>query len=83
MESGKIANKIFEPSSGGSGTRLNTMSIKLAYTTIARYETTGLAAYSVACKTRKIKAVAAANKKLAAGPAKPTSAGPHFWFLRL
>ena len=70
---GKIAYNIFDPSSGGIGTRLKTINKILAYTII--YKNSVKAEIG---KNLISMAKAKAKEKLDKGPATATKAGPHF-----
>ena len=71
---GKSANKTFEPSSGGMGTKLKIASRILTKTIRLIIYRRGRVKYEPA--NLNIKAKIMAIKKLEAGPAAPTSAGP-------
>lgn len=77
---GKIEKSIFDPSSGGIGTRLNTA--KTRFVIITRTEIYRKLEENTRpnlIKIPKNKAI----KRLEAGPARATNASPHLWFFRL
>ena len=78
IESGSMANKTFDPSKGGIGTKLNTINKIFAYTISPRSETKLLAGKNLTIIPNTI-----ATTKFAIGPAAPTNAGPHLRSLKL
>lgn len=76
--SGKTANKIFDPSSGGIGTRLNMARTILAYEIIVR-----ISLNPDGPITRAIAPKINAMRRFEIGPAAATNAGPQRKLLRL
>ena len=74
---GKIENKIFEPSSGGIGTRLNVANTRLINTIVLTIYCKESDRDPDAMPKRKIRPNTRAITMFVAGPAMATNASPH------